>query len=399
MRFLKKWHGSWSDGKSAASVKVEVTLLEDKLAIYTISEPSVKSYFWSYDKIHSPNPVSRRADHVLLTHEDHEGERLFIDEPDFAAHILKHATRITARSHSWAMLKWPLGMTAALVIFWALTFFNIISPSATIANMLPDKARTSLGNGVIKTIAKDRKICQSPEGNAALEKMVARLKEGASKKIPFTFEVADLKIVNAFAAPGDRIVISGKLIETAKSPAEVAGVVAHEMGHAIERHPETNLVRALGLMTIMQLFTAGEAGTLGDVAFYLVQSGYSRQAETEADKHAAKILKKSTIDSRPLAGFFERIIALHRLKENNKNGGVKDKEEENSKQIPDGSDPAKSANSPSTDKKYTSTITEWISTHPPTNKRIEYFNQSSISTNPPILTATEWAALQKICNK
>jgi hypothetical protein len=391
MSIRQKWNGRWNDGKTANSHEVQIELHEDSLR-FDLKNPSSSQEtmpeFWRYDKIHSPTPIKPSSDHVLLTYEKREGQRLFIDHPDFAKRILDFAPNITAGKHTWHLLKWPLGMAGAMVLFWALTFFNIISPAKYIANLLPDNTRVSLGKGVVKTVQRKNKVCNTPEGSKAFNKLITRLNQGLDKKQNFDIKIVDLSYENAFAAPGDQIIMSGKLIRNANSADEVAGVLAHEMGHAVKLHPETNIVRALGILAALQLFTAGESGTFGELAFFLVQSGYSRQAETEADQFAAKVLNHSNIDTRPLAGFFERIIKQRKVKldEGKKNSQKKEKEK-NSK-------PVKVDTTDTADGR---SLMEWISSHPATNKRIEFFNKSKISTTPEILSETEWQALQKIC--
>lgn len=391
----KVWGGRWNDGKTAAAHEIEIYLNESMLT-FTFQQTR-KTHSWTYDKIHSPNPVRPNSDHVMLTHENHPDERIFIDDPDFAKRILEFAPKITPSSHSWSLLKWPLGLAASLVIFWLLTYFNIISPAHYVAEYLPDNVRTSLGNGVINTIRNNRKICHTPEGDQALQKLVTRLNEGNvylnKPDIEFNIQVADLNIVNAFAAPGDQIIVSGKLIKEATSADEVAGVIAHEMGHSIERHPETSIVRAIGMIAVMQMLTAGESGTFSELAFLLVQSGYSRTAESEADIHAADILGKTNIDSRPLAGFFDRIIAIK--KKNKDKDKTADKEENTELANKDNELPKKEITKQ--EKSEGSSIIDWISTHPPTQQRIDYFNKTQIKTNPPILTPAEWKALRAIC--
>jgi len=393
MSIRQKWNGRWNDGKTANSHEVEVVLNDDSLRFDlknpTSSEQTMPE-FWRYDKIHSPTPIKPNSDHVLLTYEQKEGQRLFIDHPDIAKRILDFAPNITAGKHTWHLLKWPLGMAGAMVLFWALTYFNIISPAKYIATMLPDNTRVSLGQGVIKTVQRKNKVCSTPEGSRAFNKLITRLNQGLDKKQSFDIKIVDLSYENAFAAPGDQLIMSGKLIRNAKSADEVAGVLAHEMGHAVKLHPETNIVRALGILAALQLFTAGESGTFGELAFFLVQSGYSRQAETEADQFAAKVLNNSNIDTRPLAGFFERIIKQRKIK------------------IDEGKKSAKSTKSNDKEKKSEPSATnttdgrslmEWISSHPATDKRIEFFNKSSITTTPEILSQSEWQALQKICGE
>ena len=396
----RSWQGRWSDGQTAAAHPVEIELQRTALLFRPEDSPTPKIHQWPYNAIQSPHPVSSSDDHVLLTASAHPGERLYIDEPDFAREILERAPNISRRSHQWALLKWPLGMAAALVLFWALTWFDIISPANSLAHLMPDKARITIGQGIIKTIRQDRKICHTAAADAALNKMIARLSPALPKDLNFRIEVADINYVNAFAAPGDRIIVSGKLIQQAKSPDEVAGVIAHELGHSIERHPEANLIRALGILTMLQLLTAGEAGAFGDLAFMLVQSGYSRSAESEADVHADKILSAVNVDSRPLAGFFERIISLRKTKKSEDDGDTA----ENGAETKPANKPADQTMTrhPGDDEEesdYESGLTSWISTHPPTKKRIEFFRNSKRETTPEILTHTEWRALKAICGK
>ena len=66
--------------------------------------------------------------------------------------------------------------------------------------------------------------------------------------VPITVRVIPEKTVNAFAAPGGQVVLFSGLIEKAESPEEVAGVMAHEIAHAIERHPMQTMPRAAGML-------------------------------------------------------------------------------------------------------------------------------------------------------
>lgn len=365
-RSTKSWNGRWSDGKTAASHDVEIKLQNENLIFEFKDQPGTSPHIWPYDQIKSPHPVHHDDKSVLLTSSQNTDERLFINEPNFAKRILDQAPNITHNAHTWSLLKWPMAIAASIVIFWGLTYIDVISPANNIARILPDSTRTTLGNGVINTLKGKRKFCESGEGKAALNKLITRLYPATPDTINFDIKVADLKMVNAFAAPGDKIIVSGKLIKQANSPDELAGVIAHEMGHSIERHPEAGIVRALGLMTLLQIMTAGESSSFGDIAFLLVQSGYSRSAEQQADDHAARILQKVNIDTRPLAGFFKRLTN----KKKSKNTKNKDKD---------------------------TNFFSWINTHPASKDRIDFFNRTSRPTTPPIMSDQEWQALKNIC--
>ena len=86
---------------------------------------------------------------------------------------------------------------------------------------------------------------------------MARLKADEGTVGPLAITVINLPFENAFATAGGHMVITARLIEMAHSPEEVAGVLAHEIGHGIERHPEVALVRGVGLAVLMEFITGG----------------------------------------------------------------------------------------------------------------------------------------------
>ncbi len=383
---IKNWSGQWSDGQTANAHHVEIELQEDNLVFRRLDQPGTVPQLWPYDDIRSPNPTHSHDSTVLLSCLTDPKQRLFIDEPHFAKHILARVPTITAGSHQWSLLKWPLGIAVCVLLFWGLTYLNIISPANSLAQILPDTTRVTLGKGVVNTIVRDKKVCNTAQGTAAFDKLLSRLYNATPQSMNFDIKVVDFDFVNAFAAPGDQIIVSGELIRQADSADEVAGVIAHEMGHSIERHPESGIIRALGLLTVMQIFTAGESSTFGEIAFYLVQSGYSRAAEQEADDHAGVILNKTSIDTRPLAGFFKRLLNKKSVK----------KKDDKTNTEGEGS-PQPTATAP--DRSEGKDIFSWISSHPATIKRMEAFNRSTKVTSPPILNDAEWRALKLICGE
>ena len=384
---VKIWQGQWSDGQTALTHDVEIKLTSRGLEITPIDSAINTPSLWTFENLKSPDPIQPYNSSVLLTSKDTPEQRLFINNPRFAKSILPRAPQVGEAHHQWHLLKWPLGIAAALVLFWALTYLDIISPADSIAQQIPDNVRHSVGENVINYLIKGKKLCSSPEGDKAFGKLLNRLEKGVENAEHYDIKIADMNIVNAFAAPGEKIIVSGKLIQQAKSPEEVIGVIAHEVGHGIERHPEAGIVRAFGLMTLIQLMTAGEAGSISEIALYLAQSSYSRVAEREADDHAARILQKINVDTKPLAGFFKRLM--------------KEEEQEIAK-ISGTKKPNKSAKTNSKDKTITKDDGSWfdlISTHPPSRERIEFFQKTSRPTTPTIMSDKEWKALQNICGK
>ena len=97
------------------------------------------------------------------------------------------------------------------------------------------------------------------------------------------------------------------LVKQAESPEEIAGVLAHEMGHGIEKDPEALFVRNIGMQTLISLLTgqSGDGSALEAGAF-LLQLRYSRDAERTADARAIEILRKAGIAPKPTGDFFLR---------------------------------------------------------------------------------------------
>src|SRR5438067_2076542 len=79
----------------------------------------------------------------------------------------------------------------------------------------------------------------------------------------------DWSLVNAFAVPGGQIILTRGLVQRAGASDEVAGVLAHELGHTLELHPEAGIIRALGLSAAMQLALAGSQGTISNIGLIL----------------------------------------------------------------------------------------------------------------------------------
>ncbi len=179
------------------------------------------------------------------------------------------------------------------------------SPAKTIAKDLPFSWRERLGNASRESMTAGFKECVDPAGLAALERLTDRLSKGVPPDTTFNIHVYDWPLMNAFAVPGGQIVLTKGLLDKSQSPDETAGVLAHEMGHGIEMHPEAAMVRTVGLGAAFEIMMGGTAGGgLANVGLMLAQLSYSRGAEREADHHALELLKAAGITPRGLGDFF-----------------------------------------------------------------------------------------------
>ncbi len=150
--------------------------------------------------------------------------------------------------------------------------------------------------------------CNVGPGAAALRRILDRLQDGARYGRRFQLHIVEGDMENAFSLPGRHIVLMSGLIRRAKAPEEVAAVLAHEIGHGLERDPEALFLRNIG-STVIFKFLKRDDGSAAAFRAMLSQLRYSREAERSADAHAVAILRRSRIDAKPAGAFILRSAA------------------------------------------------------------------------------------------
>jgi predicted Zn-dependent protease len=134
----------------------------------------------------------------------------------------------------------------------------------------------------------------------------------------YRFHVIEDEDLNAFAAPAGYIYIHTGTIQKARNVSELAGVMAHEVGHVAERHIAENYNRMKNTGLAHQALVlgagiagggtaAGAANLLGGVAGMAYLNSFSRDAEVEADAFAVAVLPAAGYDPRGLVTFFETL--------------------------------------------------------------------------------------------
>jgi hypothetical protein len=140
-------------------------------------------------------------------------------------------------------------------------------------------------------------------------------------KVPFTIKVIDSDEVNAFALPGGFFYVNKGLILAADNEAEVAGVMAHEIGHVAARHAMENQAKGMlaqvGLMA-GSIFLGGLGGMLinqgAQFGALLGFMKFSRSAESEADMLGVEYLWAAGYDPNAMSTMFEKLAAKNKKK-------------------------------------------------------------------------------------
>lgn len=144
--------------------------------------------------------------------------------------------------------------------------------------------------------------------------LLARTSELPDQK--FTFTVLDSEIVNAFALPGGYVHVSRGLLALANSEAEIAGVMAHEIGHVTARHSAQRYSQAMGaniLSTILGIGLGGIGQQIGQAASGYYLAGYSQDQEFQADSLGVRYLRRAGYDAQAMADFLASLRAQSQL--------------------------------------------------------------------------------------
>jgi Zn-dependent protease with chaperone function len=290
--------------------------------------------------------------------------RLDVNDPGLERLVRARARALeqgAGETHALRVFLWSLAAVACLV---SVALFGVPLLADVLAPLTPPPFERKLGQAVdnqLRAVVR-ADVCAQPKGRAALEKLVAEV----SSKIPTSFPIApaalDTSVANAVALPGGKIYIFRGLIDAAKTPDEVAGVIAHEIGHVANHDGMRRLIQSGGSSYLIGLLFGDIAGS-GAVlmlAREIAGASYSREAETRAD--AAAISAMRDLGRSPV-GLGELLSRL----------SPDDKE---------------------------SQVGNLLRSHPLSAERLDAVRRADgPASGPPLLNDEEWASLKAICKR
>src|SRR5881227_805783 len=121
----------------------------------------------------------------------------------------------------------------------------------------------ALGQQLAAQIDREAKFVDDPVITEYVNRVGQNIVLHSDAKVPFTIKVIDSDEVNAFALPGGFFYVNKGLILAADNEAEVAGVMAHEIGHVCARHAVENQAKGQllqGAAIVGSIFLGGIPG-------------------------------------------------------------------------------------------------------------------------------------------
>jgi predicted Zn-dependent protease len=155
------------------------------------------------------------------------------------------------------------------------------------------------------------KFVTNPVLDSAVKIMTDRLFQNLPQKtFTYKFRIIQSEDLNAFTMPGGNIFIYTGLIKFTDTPEELAAVLAHEIGHAEERHVVGKIIKEIGIGLVFTLIAGDNAALLTQIGHTMASTVFDRSQEKEADDFAFDLLEKSSINPTALAGFFIKMNKL-----------------------------------------------------------------------------------------
>lgn len=178
-----------------------------------------------------------------------------------------------------------------------------------------------IGRQMAAEVEQQSKLVDDPMVTEYVNRVGQNIVLHSDAKVPFTIKVIDSDEVNAFALPGGFFFVNRGLILAAGNEAELAGVMAHEIGHVAARHAMENQGKGNFLNYAAMagiVFGGGIISPIlqnaGGILTGLAQLKFSRGAEEEADRLGVQYLYAAGYDPTAMAAMFEKLASQNRKK-------------------------------------------------------------------------------------
>ncbi|RIH81979.1 Beta-barrel assembly-enhancing protease [Meiothermus luteus] len=304
---------TYFDGKSARARSVEV--LYDGRRLRVKGEGVALEPYLEECRIVPPLGRTRRV--VVLP----DGGRLETDNQEAIRRLEREAGRnpgqrlVDALERRWP---WVLASLVALLVFsWAFLHWGLPAAAQQAALLTPISVAETISEQALKLLD-DQFLAPSRLSPGRRQELEALFQEvvgemGGSYPYRLEFRAGPQLGPNALALPSGVVVLTDELVALAQDNREIEGVLAHEVAHILHRHSLRQLYQGAGLYVLVAL-------ALGDVAsatslavglpLLLIQYGYSRAYEFEADATAGAYLMRRYGTTAPLQAMLLRLESL-----------------------------------------------------------------------------------------
>ena len=180
--------------------------------------------------------------------------------------------------------------------------------------LISDKTEIELGIKVSAKLEAEKRLHPNRRLQSYVQRITETLLPPALEDRPgieyHVKVIDDSEEINAFAVLGGFLYIYSGLLMMAEDEAEVAGVLAHEIGHIVGRHSANQAAARFSIQYLTSLVLGEDILGLGKLTAYLGGARFSRDDEREADTFGVRYAIAAGYDPRGLLRFFEKMKKL-----------------------------------------------------------------------------------------
>ncbi len=307
------WEGVYLDGRTATRHPAAINPKPDGLQVITQGGMSL---WWPYDEIRQTQGTYA-GEQVRLERGGDCPELIVISDPGFLTALHELAPGFTLHFHNPAERSRRVKLTflaalASLGLGVFLYRFGLPLLAVLITHLIPISWDQQLGNAVIEQLAPPQERCTDPDLLRVLDNMTSQLTATQAEN-PYDFHVIviDAPMVNAFAVPGGYVVFFRGLLQQTRTPDELAGVLAHEVQHILQRHTTRTIVQeaSTGVLVAALFGDPSAVAAFGlNAARLLGRLGYSRRHEEEADTEGMRMILAAGIEPAGMINFFRQLL-------------------------------------------------------------------------------------------
>ncbi|ACN98867.1 peptidase, M48 family [Sulfurihydrogenibium azorense Az-Fu1] len=217
-----------------------------------------------------------------------------------------------------------LGIFSLFLLFLVLSCATVQDPltGKPTFTLLPPEQEIAIGKKVIpQAINENNGLYPDEEVQNYIRKIGYKVASKSPRQVDYQFFLVNSKEVNAFALPGGPVFVNRGLVLILDNESELAGVIAHEVGHITARHHAKFLEKTYGINILLNILAIATSNSqyqqlimqLAQVSAGLLQLKYSRDQENEADALGVRFTYEAGYDPRGLISTFEKFKSMEKV--------------------------------------------------------------------------------------